>query len=140
MPRSLYIVVVGCGRLGGILASHLSRGGHSVVVIDRDEAAFTALTSEFSGFAVEGDAAELAILKQAKCDRADCLLAVTGQDNLNLMLAQIAKQIFNIPTVLARVQDPARQHIFNDFNITTVSPTELSVEVFLQALQDRSKD
>ena len=140
MPGTLYIVVVGCGRLGGMLASRLSGDGHSVVVIDRDDAAFNALTTEFSGFEVEGDAAELAVLKQAKCDRANCLLAVTGEDNLNLMVAQIAQRIFGISTVLARVQDPARQHLFQDFNITTVSPTELSAEVFLQALQVRTEE
>ena len=115
MSQTLYIVIIGCGRLGGTLASRLSGYGHNVVVVDRDETAFNLLTSEFSGFQVLGDASELAVLKHANCDQANCLLAVTGEDNLNLMVAQIALRVFNISKVLARVQDLIRQNIFQDF-------------------------
>ncbi len=63
MAQSQYIVVVGCGRLGSILASRLSGQGHSVVVIDWDESTFNSLSIEFSGFPIVGDAAELAVLR-----------------------------------------------------------------------------
>ncbi|MGC1310238.1 MAG: TrkA family potassium uptake protein [Phormidesmis sp.] len=131
---SQYIVVIGCGRLGSLLASRLSAQGHSVVVIDRNEAAFEALSGEFSGFKVAGDAVELATLRKAKADKADCLLAVTREDNVNLMMAQIGKVTFEIPTVLARVFDPAREAIYKEFEIDTISPTQLSAEVFLQKI------
>ncbi|MGB3765525.1 MAG: TrkA family potassium uptake protein [Phormidesmis sp.] len=132
---SQYIVVIGCGRLGSLLASQLSAQGHSVVVIDRYEAAFENLSGEFSGFQITGDAAELATLRRAKADKASCLLAVTREDNVNLMVAQIGKVVFEIPSVLARVFDPAREVIYKEFGIETISPTHLSADVFLQKLE-----
>lgn len=131
MAQSKYIVVVGCGRLGSILACRLSSQGNSIVVIDPYESSFNNLNSEFSGFQITGDASELAVLRSAKADKADCLLAVTDKDNINLMVAQIAKNIFQISTVLARVFDPAREKIYRDFNIATISPTQLSADAFL---------
>ena len=135
--KSQYIVIVGCGRLGSLLASQLSSQGHSVVVIDQQEKTFNNLSSEFSGFNVVGDAAELATLRQAKADKADCLLAVTSEDNINLMVAQIARTVFEIPTVLARVFDPAREAIYQELEIDTISPTQLSADLFLQRLGER---
>ena len=131
---SQYIVVIGCGRLGSLLASQLSAQGHSVVVIDQNSATFDNLSGEFSGFQVVGDAVEMATLQQAKADKADCLLAVTREDNVNLMVAQIAKTVFEIPVVLARVFDPAREAIYCQFDIETISPTQLSADLFLQKL------
>lgn len=135
MENSQYIVVVGCGRLGSILASRLSSAGHSVVVIDQNEDHFSKLSSEFSGFRVTGDAVESAVLKQAKTDQADYFFAVTDQDNINLMVAQIAKQVFQVPQVLARVYDPAREKSYQNLGITTISPTQLSAQAFLDALR-----
>ena len=130
-----YIIIVGCGRLGAILANQLSRLGRNVVVIDRDARAFENLSTEFSGFRITGDAAELLTLRQAKIDEADCLLAVTRHDNVNLMVAQVAKTIFQVPKVIARVFDPRREQIYRQFDIETICPTQLSADIFLQALQ-----
>ncbi|EDX86858.1 TrkA-N domain superfamily [Synechococcus sp. PCC 7335] len=135
--KSQYIVIVGCGRLGSLLAGQLSSQGHSVVVIEQYEACLSNLSSEFSGFSVVGDAAELATLRQAKVDKADCLLAVTSEDNINLMVAQIARTVFEIPTVLARVFDPDREAIYQELEIDTISPTQLSADLFLQKLGER---
>ena len=132
---SQYIVVIGCGRLGSLLASQLSSQGHSVVVVDQKESAFDNLSGEFSGFQIVGDASELATLRQAKADKANCLLAVTTEDNVNLMVAQIGKVVFEIPAVLARVFDPAREAIYREFGIETISPTHLSADLFLQKLE-----
>ncbi|MCJ8281790.1 MAG: TrkA family potassium uptake protein [Rivularia sp. ALOHA_DT_140] len=134
MAKSQYIVVVGCGRLGSILASKLSAEGNSVVVIDLNESNFDALGGEFSGFQIVGDATELAVLRSAKADKADCLLAVTDSDNINIMVAQIAKKLFEIPSVLARVFDPNREAIYRDFGIETISPTQLSAEAFVKTI------
>lgn len=130
-----YIVIVGCGRLGSILANQLSGLGSNVVVVDRDEDAFKNLSTEFSGFTVTGDAAELAVLRNARIHKADCLLAVTRQDNVNLMVAQVASTIFNVSRVIARVTDPARERVFRQFGIETLCPTGLSAETLLGALQ-----
>ena len=129
-----FTVVIGCGRLGSRLACELSRQGHDVTVIDHQESAFKALSSEFGGFRIVGNAAEFDVLQQAKLHRAHSLLAVTGEDNLNLMVAQIAHVVFNVKTVLARVIDPARERVYQDLGVTTISPTPLVAQVFLQTL------
>jgi trk system potassium uptake protein TrkA len=85
--RTLYVIIVGCGKFGSYLANNLSREGHSVVVIDVKASSFNELTAEFSGFVIEGDATEFAVLKEAKIDRADVLIAATENDNVNLMVA-----------------------------------------------------
>jgi trk system potassium uptake protein TrkA len=129
-----YTIVVGCGRLGSILANRLSRMGSNVVVVDREEAAFEKLSVEYSGFQVTGDAAELAILRRAGIERADCLLAATGHDNVNLMVAQVAKTVFGVSKVIARVADPSRQAVYDQLGIDTVCPTLLSADTFLATL------
>ena len=134
MQTYQYVVIVGCGRLGSLLASQLSSLGSSVVVIDRDQAAFDNLSTEFSGFTVTGDAAEMDVLRRAKAHQADCLLAVTRHDNVNLMVAQVARSIYKVPKVIARVLDPAREAVYRQFGIETICPTELSAETFLHAL------
>ena len=130
-----YLVIVGCGRLGSILANRASSLGSSVVVVDRDEAAFANLSAEFSGFTVTGDAAELAVLRRARIEQADCLLAITPQDNVNLMVAQVARTVFGVSRVLARVFDPAREEVYREFSIETICPTSLAAGAFLDALQ-----
>jgi trk system potassium uptake protein TrkA len=134
MKRSLYVVIVGCGRLGSHLANQLSRVGHSVVVIDRNNSTFEDLSPEFSGFRVMGDATQIAILREAKLKNADVFFATTHDDNVNLMVAQVAKKIFNVPHVLARVFDPRREKIFDQLGIETICPTSVAAEMFLMAV------
>jgi trk system potassium uptake protein TrkA len=106
-----------------------------VVVIDRDQAAFENLSTEFSGFQVAGDAAELDVLRQARIEKTGCLLAITSYDNLNLMVAQVAQTVFDVPKVIARVNDPSREAIYREFGIETICPTNLSAAAFLRALR-----
>jgi trk system potassium uptake protein TrkA len=134
MKNSLYIAIIGCGRLGSHLANQLSRIGHSVVAIDVDEAMFDDLSPDFSGFRVEGDATRLSVLRTAKLKDADVLFATTHDDNVNLMVAQIARKIFNVPHVLARVFDPKREKVFDQLGIETICPTSVAAEMFLLAV------
>ena len=136
MVSNRYVIVVGCGRLGSLLANRLSSLGSSVVVIDRKESAFENLSTEFSGFRVTGDAAELAVLHQARIDKAQCLLAITSYDNVNLMVAQVAQTVFSVPQVMARVNDPSREAVYREFGIETICPTNLTAAAFLGALRD----
>lgn len=129
-----YIVIIGCGRLGSILANGLSRAGNSVVVIDKDEGAFANLSSDFSGFRLEGDATQISVLKEAKLDKADVLISTTYEDNVNMMAAQIARKIFRISKVVARVFDPKREKAYRQLGIETICPTSLAAERFLRAL------
>lgn len=134
MKKSVNIAVIGCGRLGSILASDLSQQGHEVVVIDQDKSAFNALRVEFSGFSLQGDAAELKILQSAKLDKIHVAIAVTGKDNLNIMVSQLAKTMFSVPIVLTRILDPAREEIYQQLGLTTISTTKISAEAFINVL------
>lgn len=134
MKNSLYIIIVGCGRLGSYLANQLSRMGHSVVVIDADEQTFNELSPDFSGFRVVGDATRIAVLKEAKLKQADVFFATTHWDNVNLMVAQIASKLFHVPHVLARVFDPRREEMYNQLGIETICPTSVAAEMFFMAV------
>lgn len=134
MMKSLYIVVIGCGRLGSILASDLSQQGHQVVVIDRDKSAFTRLREEFSGFTVAGNVAEMNVLHQANLNKARVAIAMTGNDNLNITISQLAKIIFDVPIVLTRLQEPARAKIYQKLGLTIIDSTQVSATACLQAL------
>ncbi|MDJ0746289.1 MAG: TrkA family potassium uptake protein [Xenococcaceae cyanobacterium MO_167.B27] len=140
MAKFLEITVIGCGRLGSILASHFSQQGHNVVVIDRDKSAFEHLTEEFSGFAIYGDAAEMQVLQEAKLEQADCAIAVTGKDNLNIMVSQLAKTVFDVPIVLTRILEPAREEIYQKLGLTIISTTKISATAFFQTLQQQLEE
>ncbi|MBU2648635.1 TrkA family potassium uptake protein [bacterium] len=134
--KCYYIIIVGCGRVGFHLANRFSRDGHSVVVIDKNAITFNDLSSEFSGFKIEGDTTQMAILQQAKIEKADILIATTHEDNVNLMVAQIAKKIFNVRHVIARVFDPKREEIYTQLGIETICPTSIAVERFVLAVKN----
>ena len=134
MKNSRFILIVGCGRLGSQLANQLSRDGNSVVVIDKDEATFCKLSPDFSGFRVNGDATRMVVLKEAKLRKADVLIATTHEDNVNLMVAQVARKIFQVPHVLARVFDPKREEFYAQLDIDTVCPASLGADLFLRAV------
>lgn len=105
-----------------------------MVVIDQDEATFEELSADFSGFRVHGDATQLAVLKDAKLKDADILIAATHEDNVNLMVAQVARTVFRVDHVLARVFDPRREEVYNRLGIDTICPTSVTVELFLSAI------
>lgn len=118
------------------MANRLSAIGHSIVMIDRSNSAFELLDMGFSGFKVFGDANEFFILKQAKVDKADMVLAVTNDDNLNIMLAQMCQTIFGVKRVIARISNPGRQKIYDDLGISTICPELLAADRFIEMLGD----
>jgi trk system potassium uptake protein TrkA len=135
--ENLYIVIIGCGRLGSFLANRLSHEGHSVVVIDINPAAFDALmTDQFSGFRVEGDATELAVLQQAKIAQADVVIGATHDENANLMAAQIAKSRFHVPRVLVRIHDPHKAAFCEAIGIDYICPTRIATEKITQFVRE----
>ena len=117
------VVIVGCGNLGAYLANLLSDEGWGVIVVDWHEEAFSQLSSSFSGSKVIGDSAEIDVLERAGIASAEAVIAATKRDNVNLMVAQIAKEIYGVPLVLARVEDPNREESYRELNITTICPT-----------------
>lgn len=134
MSKSQFVVIVGCGRLGSFLANALSKQGHNVVVLDKREEAFSELSAEFSGFRVVGDAVESETLRKAKTAEADFFIAAAEEDNVNLMVAQVAKEVFKVKRVIARVADPAREQAYRQLAIETVSPTTLAGNLIVEKL------
>lgn len=126
----LYIIVVGCGRLGTYLANSLSRDGYSVVVIDKDEKALSNLAEDFGGFRIEADAVEIQTLIKANIERADVVVTTTNDDNTNILIAQVAKTIYKVEKVVARLYDLNRQRVYEQLDIITVNPTLLSARRF----------
>lgn len=139
MKNNRYIVIIGCGRLGSLLANQLSRDGNSVVVIDRDGSTFNDLSTDFSGFRVEGDATQMSVLQEVKLKKVDVLIATTHEDNVNLMVAQVARKIFGIPHVIARVFDPKREEVYAQLGIETICPTSVAASKFIQAIAGNSR-
>jgi len=121
----MYVIIVGCGRVGSELAKLLSSEGHAVVVIDKDQASFDRLGESFNGVTLVGNGFDLALLKQAGVEKADSFCAVTNGDNTNLISAQVAKKIFKVPKVIARIYDPARAHIYATLGLDILSGTIL---------------
>ena len=121
----MYVIIIGCGRVGAELAKLLSGEGHDVVVIDRSRDSFNRLGDTFNGLTMVGNGFDLALLKQAGIEKADALCAVTNGDNTNLISAQVAKKIFRVPKVLARVYDPQRAHIYSALGLDIISGTML---------------
>lgn len=121
----MYIIIVGCGRVGSQLAKLLSNEGHDVVVIDKKQASLDRLGETFNGVTLVGNGFDLALLKQAGAEKADAFCAVTNGDNTNLISAQVARKIFNVPNVIARVYDPQRAHIYAALGMDIISGTIL---------------
>ncbi|MDH7577798.1 MAG: NAD-binding protein [Bacillota bacterium] len=122
----MHVIIVGSGRLGSLLAQILSTEGHDVVVIDRESSAFARLGSGFNGTTLAGTGIDIDVLRKAGIETADGLAAVTTDDSTNVMAAQVAKELFRVPKVIARIYDPEREQIYHEFGLETVSPITLA--------------
>ncbi len=121
-----YTIIVGCGRLGASLAGRLSDKGSNVLVIDENKDSFRKLPPDFGGMVVQGDATEISVLKRAEISKATSVIAVTNHDNTNVMIAQLAKELFHIDNVIARLYDPDRECVYKELKINTICPVVLS--------------
>jgi len=117
------IVIMGCGRVGARVASSLDHNGHRVTIIDLRAAAFRRLQDDFSGDTVIGTGIDEDVLRLANIETADTFIAVAEHDNRNIMAAQVAKMIFNVPHVVIRIYDPVREDTYRRMGYATVCPT-----------------
>ena len=117
------VIVVGCGRMGAEVALALDRGGKEVTVVDRDRSAFARLGTGFAGVTVAGVGFDRDVLLRAGVERSDALAALTSGDNANIVTARIARTIFRVPQVVARVYDPRRAEVYARLGLQTVSTT-----------------
>jgi trk system potassium uptake protein TrkA len=130
------VVIMGCGRVGAQLATLLDAEGHLVTVLDTDTYSFRRLPSIFSGTALLGDGTDEESLKKAGIEEADAFFAITQGDNRNVMAAQIAKHIFNVPKVICRIYDPLRRELYNTLGIEAFSPTTIFAQMLKEKLED----
>ena len=123
----MQIVVVGCGRMGSGVARTLQVRKHGVTVVDKDPAALVALGEQFAGHTVTGNALDQDLLLRAGINRADGLASVTDSDEINLVVARLARQIFHVPKVIARVVEPRKAAIYERLGVHTIATTTWGV-------------
>ncbi|MCK4965010.1 MAG: TrkA family potassium uptake protein [Dehalococcoidia bacterium] len=123
------VVIMGCGRVGAQLAALLEEAGHKVTILDRDAYSFHRLPSSFNGTPLVGDGTDEESLKKAGIEEADAFVAVTQGDNRNVMAAQIAKHVYNVPKVVCRIYDPLREEIYHTLGLDTISPTKVGAQL-----------
>jgi trk system potassium uptake protein TrkA len=123
----MYIIIAGCGKIGSNLVKTLSNDGHDVVVIDPNEESFAQLESGTNCLTITGMSIDEDVLKSAGIEHADALCAVTSDDNVNIMTAQIAKQLYHVPHVVTRIYDPDKDAVLRQMGLNTVCPTMLTV-------------
>lgn len=128
------ILIVGCGKVGSTLAGVLSREGHDVSIIDRYESSFDLLPEDYSGYITVGVPIDQDVLRKAGIENCDAVAAVSRDDNVNIMVCQLAREFFHVGTVIARIYDPKRENVFRHFGLNTICPTNITVDSVKSAL------
>jgi len=129
------VMIIGCGRVGSVLANRLDEAGHEVVVLDRNQQAFRRLSEKFSGERIVGNGLIEDFLRPTLQEKTDILFAMTDKDNINLMIAQRVKLNFPLGEVIAVVHDSILAGLYKELGVETVCPTDLVIKDLLQMLQ-----
>ena len=135
----MYVIIMGCGRLGAELAMMLERDQHEVVVLDIDKYAFDHLNTDFKGRKILGDGTDQDTLRRAGAERADAFVAATRGDNRNALAAQIAQHVFNIGRVSSVIFDPMREEVYRSLGLRTINPTKLEAELLRELIEQEDK-
>ena len=130
LKKKNYIVIVGCSQFGATIASTFSQQGCDVVVIDQNDMAFRKLEYGFSGYKVIKDGTDVEVLIQAGIEQASLVVAATEDDNANIMIARIAKEIFHVEDVVSRLYDVDKQVLYQDLEVKIIRPTRLTMQEF----------
>lgn len=134
----MYIVVVGGGKVGYYLTKTLVTEGYEVLLIEKDAAKVRTWSERFGAVLLQGDGCEVAILEKAGVARADVLIATTGDDEDNLVVAQLGQQVFKVPKVIARVNNPKNEEIFRRLGVVyTVSQTNIILNRIEEEIPNR---
>lgn len=128
-------VVIGCGRVGSACALALASDGWDTTVVDQREEALDRLGADWGGGFVVGHGMDVVVLRQAGIEGADAVIVATTGDNTNLVVAQVARQRFGVPCVVARVLDPARAAFYDTLGVQTISPTSRAVEALIEKVK-----
>jgi trk system potassium uptake protein len=128
------VVIVGCGRVGARLALQLTDEGHEVTVIDQSANSFSRLGDNFAGTALIGNGIDEDMLKRAGIEDADAFCALTNGDNRNIMSAEMAQHVFNVPKVVCRIYDPIRYEVYKELGLGVICPTIMGTDIVHEIL------
>jgi trk system potassium uptake protein TrkA len=138
----MFVLIVGCGRVGSAIAKRMIKEGHEVSVLDESQEAHAMLDHDLDqswedsgGRFTVGTALEIEALDEAGIERADVVVCSTDGDNTNIVVAQIAKKQFQVPKVVVRVLDPYRADWYAQQGLETVCPTQVAIEMLTEAVR-----
>ena len=131
------VMIIGCGRVGSVLASRLDEEGHQVVVLDRNQQAFRRLSEKFSGERRVGNGLVEEYVRLALKEKTDILFVMTDKDNINLMIGQWVKNKFQVDRVITVVHDSILAGLYKELGLETICPTDLVIKDLLQVIQER---
>ncbi|OFB40711.1 TrkA family potassium uptake protein [Frankia sp. B2] len=130
----MHVVILGCGRVGSALARSVERFGHSVAIIDQNPAAFGRLPQDFTGLRVTGMGFDRDTLIEAGIEQAAAFAAVSSGDNSNIIAARVAREMFGVERVVARIYDPRRAEVYERLGIPTVATVRWTRDQILDRL------
>jgi trk system potassium uptake protein len=134
------VVIMGCGRVGARVAGLLDHSGNEISVIDTDSRSFRRLPAGFGGETVIGTGIDEDVLRKAGIEDAEAFIAVTNGDNRNIMAAQVARLVFEVPQVICRIYDPVREDTYRRLGLTTVCPTTTISAIILDHVMRTTSD
>ncbi|MGH3319220.1 MAG: potassium channel family protein [Streptosporangiaceae bacterium] len=130
----MHIVIMGCGRVGTMLARSLEDRGQSVAIIDKDPEAFRRLGPHFAGRRVAGFGFDPDVMRESGVEQAGAFAAVSSGDNSNIISARVARETFGVERVVARIYDPRRAAVYQRFGIPTVATVRWTSDQMLRRL------
>jgi trk/ktr system potassium uptake protein len=130
----VHVVIMGCGRVGSTLARYLEDRSHSVAIIDANPEAFRRLGANFSGEMVTGYGFDRTVLRNAGIERAGAFAAVSSGDNSNIIAARVAREMFGLDNVVARIYDPRRAAVYQRLGIATVATVRWTADQMLRRM------
>ena len=134
------IIIMGCGRVGEQAARLMVGEGHQVTVIDQDANALDRLGPDFKGNKVQGVGFDRLVLESAGIEQADAFAATSSSDNANIIAARIARNVFHVPHVIARLYDPRRAEIYRRLGLVTISSTTWGAERICELIMHAELD
>jgi trk system potassium uptake protein TrkA len=129
-------MIIGCGRVGSVLANRLDEAGHQVLVLDKNQQAFRRLSEKFSGERRVGNGLVEEYVRPALQEKTDILFVMTDKDNINLMISQWVKKKFQVDRVITEVHDSILAGLYKELGLETVCPTDLVLKELLQTIQE----
>ncbi len=135
----MQVIVIGCGKVGSSLARQLVEAGNDVVIIESDRNLLTN-ADDIDCIKINGIPIDKDVLKSAGIETADAVCAVTSDDNMNIMTSQVAREIFKVQNVVARIFNPGSRELFEEFGLETICSTSLTVDAILRTLSGEEEE